>query len=115
VTKTSFASAFQDALDVACGIAEKKLNTTLSRDAIIKMYGAGQSGLILSPAEFVCRAYISDTEFYRLIDLMVVETIGTKPVVFARISGHPPGSLSSCWNGDKGPFKQLYAAIIAQK
>lgn len=82
---------------------------------MIKMYGAGKSGAIVSPGEFVSLAYISDTVFYRLIDLAVVETIGSSPVVFARISGHPPGSLSKCWNGDKGPFKQLVADTLIQR
>jgi len=115
MNKAAFALAFQDAVETACRSAEKSLGKTLSRDVIVRMYGAGTNGLDISPEEFIDRAYISDEIFYRLIDIMVVEIVGTQPVVFARISSHPPARLSECWNGDKGPFKQLTAEAIVQK
>ena len=114
MNKASFALAVQDAVETACRSAEKALGRTLSRDIIVRMYGAGTDGLDVSPEEFIDRAYISDEVLYRLIDVMVVEVVGTRPVVFARISSHPPGQLSECWNGDKGPFKQLAAEAIVQ-
>lgn len=114
MNKAAFALAFRDAVETACRAAEKSLAKTLSRDVIVRMYGAGTNGLDVSPGEFIDRAYISDGLFYRLIDVMVVEVVGTRPVVFARISSHPPAPLSECWNGDKGPFKQLTAEGIVQ-
>ncbi|TBD34339.1 hypothetical protein [Rhizobium ruizarguesonis] len=115
MNKTSFARIFQDAVEVACRSTEEALGRTLNRDVIVRMYGAGTNGLDVSSEEFIDRAYINDDVFYRLIDLMVVEVIGSRPVVFARISNHPPAQLSKCWNGEKGPFKQLTAEAIAQK
>lgn len=115
MNKTAFALALQDAVETACRSAEKSLGKTLSRDVIVRMYGAGTNDLDVSPEEFIDRAYISDGVFHRLIDVMVVEIIGTRPVVFARISSHPPAPLSECWNGEKGPFKQLNAEAIVQK
>jgi len=112
--KAAFALAFQDAVEIACRSAEKSLGRNLSRNVIVRMYGAGVNGLDISPQDFIDRAYISDRSFYRLIDVMVVEIVGTRPVVFSRISSHPPDQLSKCWNGDKGPFKQLTAEYISQ-
>jgi hypothetical protein len=114
MNKAAFAVAFQDAIEIARRSAEKSLGKTLSRDVIVRMYGAGTNGLDVSPEEFIDRASIGDEVFYRLIDVMVVEVVGTRPVVFARISSHPPAPLSECWNGDKGPFKQLKAEAIIQ-
>src|ERR1700761_5112538 len=101
MNKAAFALAFQDAVETACRSAEKSLGRTLGRDIIVRMYGAGTDGLDVSPEEFIDRAYISDDLFYRLIDVMVVEVVGTKPVVFARISSHPPARLSESWNAEK--------------
>jgi hypothetical protein len=115
MNKASFTLLFQDAVEVACGTAEKTLGTMLSRDVIVRMYGAGANGLEISTKDFIDRAYINDKVFYRLIDLMVVEVIGSRPVLFARISDHPPANLSMCWNGEKGPFKQLKAEHIVQR
>ena len=115
MNKESFASCFRESLETACSAAEKSLGKKLSRDVIIKMYGAGENGLEVSPAEFLERAYISEESFYRLIDLMVVEIVGSRPVLFAKISGHPPAPISMSWNGAKGPFKQLQAGAIVQR
>ena len=115
MNKASFALAFQDAIEIACRFAEESLGKPLSRDVTVRMYGASIGGLEVSPSEFIDRAYINDETFYRLIDIMVTEVVGTKPLVFARISDHKPGPLSSCWNGKQGPFKQLTANAITQR
>lgn len=112
--KVSFAKAFTEAVEVACRSAERLLGRPLSRDVVVRMYGAQVNGLTLSPEDFVHRVYINDDLFYRLIDLMVIEVVGLRPVVFARVSSHSPAPLSECWNGDNGPFKQLLPHTITQ-
>jgi hypothetical protein len=49
MNKAAFALAFQDAVETACRSAEKSLGKTLSRDVIVRMYGAGTDGLDVSP------------------------------------------------------------------
>ena len=112
--KASFFHLFKDAVELAVKAAEKSLGRKLSRDVIVRMYGAGTNGVDMSPRDFINRAYINETTFYRIIDLMVVETILDRPVLFARISGHPPGPLVQSWKGDQGPFRQLTAETIEQ-
>ena len=82
---------------------------------MVKMYGLGANGLNVTPEEFIERTYINEKLFYRLIDIMVIELYGNKPVIFARVSGHPPAPLSMSWNREKGPFKKLIGETIAQK
>lgn len=115
MNKITFIRAFEDAVEIACQFAEKSLNRKLSREVIIKMYGVGTNGLEVSPAEFLDKFYINENLFHRLIDVMVVEVRGETPILFARISGHPPDQLSKCWNGEQGPFKQLEAVEILQQ
>ncbi len=110
--KASYAMAFRDAVETACQIAENALGESLTRDCVVRMYGAGISGRDVSPEEFIDRAYMTDEIFRPLIDICVVEVVGARPVVRAYICGFPPGPLSHCWNGDKGPFKQIYAVEI---
>jgi hypothetical protein len=82
---------------------------------LIKAYGVGFSGDIVSSDDFLSRVYINDQLFYLLIDVAVLEIRQGRPVVFARVSGHPPGPLGSCWNGIGGPFKQLEALEISER
>ena len=104
-----------EAIETACKFAEKSLGRKLGRDVVVRMYGDGLGGVDVSPNEFVGRAFISEEVFYRLIDVSVVEVVGTQPVVFARISDHEPASLSKSWGGERGPFKQLYAQRIEDR
>jgi hypothetical protein len=110
--KAAFAALFHEAVETACLIAEEALGRTLNRDVIIKAYVPGLDGREVEPQAFLDAAYISDEIFYRLIDLSVIKVVGSTPVLFARVSGHTPGSLSRCWNGENGPFKQLGAGTI---
>jgi hypothetical protein len=115
MNKQSFTLAFQDAVDVACRNAEKIVGKKLSRDVVVRLYGAGAQGLEMGAQEFIDRAYISDRLFYRLIDVMVMEVAGAVPIVFARISDHAPAEIARSWNGKNGPFKQLLPKSIVQK
>jgi len=91
MTKGLFYRAFLDAVETACKVAETLLGRKLDRDIIVRMYGAGVGGIDVSPEVFVDRAYLNKDAFYRLIDIAVVEVVGTRPVVFAWIRVHPPG------------------------
>ena len=62
MNKAAFALAFQDAVESACRSAEKSLGKTLSRDVIVRMYGAGTNGLDISPEEFIDRAYTKSSK-----------------------------------------------------
>lgn len=115
MNRQEFALAFYEAMERACQAAETSLGGPLSRDVIVRMYGANSDGIEVSPQEFIERTYISGTRFYRLIDVMVTEVVGSRPVLFARISSHLLGPLSATWNGENGPFKLLTPEAIVQR
>ena len=58
--------------------------------------------------------FLSETEFYRIIDLAVVDISPTTTWVWARESGHRPVAFEATWNQPpgSGPFKQLIAEEI---
>ena len=115
MNEMEFTNAFREVVEKSIHDVEIHLGKALSRDVVIKMYGLDMDGVNMSPEEFIDIVYINDESGYRLIDIMVVELIGTRPVIFARVSGHTPAPYSMSWNGEKGPFKQLIAENLVQK
>ena len=113
--KAAFTQAFRATVDVSLVDAEKKLGKILDHNVIVRMFGAGVNGEDISAEEFIDRVYIDNQTFYRLIDVFVVEVRQGKPVIFARVSDHPPGDIANCWNGVDGPFKGLQPDVIVQK
>ena len=115
MTREEFAEMARNAVETACNNAETKQGITLGREVIFKLYGTGVGGKNVGFDELVSRIFISEDVFYRLIDLFAIEIVDQRPVIFTRVSDHPPGPLSECWNGLDGPFKQLLAYEILRR
>ena len=91
MNRRDFELLFRRKLDEAVQLAESKLGRSLSREL-----------------------FVSETEFYRIIDLAVVEVSATRTWVCVRESGHRPAAFDATWNQPpgSGPFKQLISDQI---
>jgi len=114
VTKEEFIQIARLSIRETIALAEKTEGKSIKGKPIVKFFCPDSNGNIISEEEFMSRIFIDDAHFYRIIDLAVTELYGDRPVIFARISGHPPGSLKDTWNGLRGPFKTLAADKIRQ-
>ena len=115
MNEMEFTNAFREVIEKSINDVEIHLGKALSRDVVIKVYGLDMDGVNMSPEKFIEIVYINGESSYRVIDIMVVELRGNRPVIFARVSGHAPAPYSMSWNGEKGPFKQLIAENVVQK
>jgi hypothetical protein len=67
----------------------------------------------MSVDEALKEIYLGDDKFYRVVDVAIQKILPDKTIVFARVSGHPPGSFSETWDPARlGPFKQILAQAI---
>ena len=108
VQKDEFEQLFRQSLEVATTHAEYKLGHPIARHYEILLYGAGHSGDLLSIEAALDALYLSDCQFFAIIDVSVVMICEYRTTVFVRASGHMPVPFQQTWNpDDKGPFKQL--------
>jgi len=114
MSRREFELLFRRKLDEATDLAESKLGRSLARNVGILRQSPKSDGRRISVEEAVSELFLSETEFYRIIDLAVVEVSPTTTWVWARESGHQPAAFEATWNQPpgSGPFKQLIAEQI---
>lgn len=109
MNKEEFKKLFVRSLEIAAHNAEEFLGFKVSRNFKILLYGAGHSGLIITPNKALDVLYLGQDKFFRIVDLSVTEASKNYTTVFLRVSSHEPSNFDSTWNDPKGsgPFKQL--------
>ena len=112
--KDDFKKIFEEALEEAARFADSVLEQKVPRAFQIKLYGAGVSGDLLPPDIACDKIYLNSEEFYRIIDVSLVEVGSQTSTIFVRVSGHKPSKFEETWNTPKGkgPFKQLASIPI---
>lgn len=111
-----FRILFVEKLNEAARIAEASLGSPISRNFIILRDSPKSDGRRISVDQAASELFVTNEKFFRIIDLAVVEVSPTTTTVWARESGHAPGSFDNTWNQPpgSGPFKQLISADIRQ-
>jgi len=111
--KESFMRLFVKNVDAAIMRAEEILNRKLTRNMVFELHGVGHSGVRLLLDEVLSRIYISDTEFYRIIDILVKTVTVGEEVIFVRVSEYKPEVFEKTWNtpDGNGPFRVLEPVI----
>lgn len=114
MSRKDFELLFRAKLDEARSIAESNLGQPLPKNIGILRGSPGPDGRRISVEAAAAELFLSDTEFYRIIDLAVVEVSPDTAWVWARESGHQPAPFEATWNQPpgSGPFKQLIANHI---
>ena len=112
--KKNFGILFFNSLDTAANLAEDRLGNKVAHSFEIELHGAGHSGVILSPEHALDALYINENQFYRIIDISVIEINPTSTRVFVRVSAHTPSAFEETWNqpAGSGPFKQIQVEKI---
>ena len=114
MSRRDFDLLFRRKLREAADLAEAKLGRSIPRNFGILRGSSGPDGRRVSIEQAVSELFLSETEFYRVIDLAVVEVSATTTWVWARESGHHPAAFEVSWNQQpgSGPFKHLISDTI---
>jgi len=114
MSRREFELLFRRKLDEARELAEAKLGRPLPRNLGVLRGSPKSDGRRISVEEAMSELFLSETEFYRIIDVAVVEVSATTTWVWARESGHRPAAFEATWNQPpgSGPFKQLITEQI---
>src|SRR5712692_10401882 len=109
MTRREFDLLFRRKLGEAADLAQAKLGRPVPCNFGIFRGTPGPNGRRVSLEEALSELFLSETAFYRIIDLAVVEVSPTMTWVWARESGHPPSAFEASWNQPpgSGPFKQV--------
>jgi hypothetical protein len=115
MTKEQFATLFQEALSEATTEIEAQTQRTLPRHFLIELhaFGYGRNDR-LSLTQTLDLLYINEEQFYRVIDIALIEVRSDATIFFVRVSGDHPSSWTETWNADsgKGSFKKMFAQTI---
>lgn len=107
--KENFKLLFMKNIGAAITRSEEVIGRKISQNMIYELHGAGSAGVRLGFDDIIDRIYISDTEFYRIIDILAEPIGNDETVVFVGVSGHKPAPFELTWNTPQGngPFKVL--------
>ena len=112
--RDEYRTLFESALEVAAVNADEKLGFNAPRNFKVVFYGRGHSGTVMDPLTALDLLYLGDDEFFRIVDVSVIEVDENATKVFVRVSQHEPAGFLQTWNDPpgSGPFKQLIAEKI---
>lgn len=115
LTKEQFSGLFTKALTEAQANAEKQIESPLSSNWAIKLYGVGSPGDELSVEAGVEKLYVAEDRFLKVIDVGVWGAGDCLTVFFVRASDHEHVSLKDTWGGAvTGPFKVIEPLTVKQ-
>ena len=114
--RQNFRELFLAKLGRAAELAEARLGHPVPRQFGILRGTPEEDGRRVSLDDALAELWLSETRFYRIIDLAVVELSPSTTWVWARESGHPPSAFDETWNDPRGsgPFKILEWPTIRQ-
>jgi hypothetical protein len=114
MNRREFEELFRQKLNEAAKLAETSLNKNFSREFGILRNSPRADGRRISVEEAVTELYISESRFFLIIDIAVVEVSPAITWFWTQESGHPPSSFDQTWNQPQGsgPFKIMFADNI---
>ncbi|HEX4243232.1 MAG TPA: hypothetical protein VHZ53_17610 [Steroidobacteraceae bacterium] len=116
MTKAEFGEIFRRALNVAAQNADEKLSNPVPRSFLIRLHSFGYDDQLISVDEAAGKLYVGSDRFYRIIDVAIEEVRPNQSIVFVRVSGHPPDTLSATFDpSGSGPFKQIIMYNIVDR
>lgn len=109
-----FRELFYQELETAVQNAEKELGRSIPRNFEVELHGPGYPVKILVPEQAFGAIWLSNKEFFAIIDVSVIRVDKQHPVIFVRVSGHKPVPFEQTFNypSGSGPFKQMIANPI---
>ena len=107
--KDDFKNLFKTSVEIAIVNAEAKLGIRLSRNIKILISGWEPLSPTLTLDEAFEEIFISESSFFRIIDLGVIRFSNNSVSVAVRHSDHKPSEFEDTWNQPfgSGPFKQI--------
>jgi hypothetical protein len=107
MTRAEFQALLLRKLEEAAQQADVRHGRKIPRDFGIVLGAPNTTGRHVSITDALAELYISESSFYRCIDLALTEVASGKAWFWAQKSGHEPGPFESTWNAPpgSGPFK----------
>jgi hypothetical protein len=112
--KAAFTDLFINNVQKAREKAEAVLHCQLPKDLEVLVYAPGSSVVAVKFDDVVDQIYISETAFYKIIDVSVVrEKESQQYRLFVRVSGHDPVPFEKTLNVPEGngPFNVMTPAV----
>lgn len=109
MTKNDFKALFLKCVNEAKHQAEKAHQQKLSENHLFRVNGGGVSDQLIPLEETLDILYLSDKQFYRVINVGCKYVAEEKTEVFVGISGHTPSTYDHTINAQSGlgPFKVI--------
>ncbi len=102
---TEFTNLFDAALKLSLESAEKAQGCRMDTPTAFEVHAPNSSEELVGKQEAIKLIYIGENEFFKIIDISVIERDG-QFVGFVRVSGHRPVSVEETYDpSDLGPFK----------
>lgn len=119
MTRDEFGKLFERVIENAAKNAELIFKIHVPRTFHIEIIGARRPRRILPPDKVVDDLFISESQFWQVINVGVTEVNTTYQftIISLSVSGHEPGPFENTWNTPpgNGPFKQVvYELKISQ-
>jgi hypothetical protein len=114
MNRESFKALFRKNVDVALHCAALEIPNVKLAGPVIELHGCGVSGQRPSFDEAADRLFIDDKRFFQIIDVGLKPIESKTPILFVRVSAHPPSDSEHTWNTPRGngPFKVIEAKKI---
>lgn len=115
--RREFQTLFLNNVRASLTEARKRVAFADCHDFEIELHGGGFDGRVTRLDDAIDVMYLGPSLFYRIIDIGVKALVDGMPLVFVRISGHPPGRFEQTWNtpNGNGPFKLIEAIAISER
>lgn len=101
----TFSGQFHEAVRRA--LEQAQMSAALG-EPIVEFHGRGGPNRRISLAETLDLLWLSEDQYYRIIDIGAYLVEGDPPVMFVRAAGFEPGSYEDTWDpSGLGPFKVI--------
>lgn len=108
MTKEEFSLLFDEAMRRATFAFSRVYGKRVANPDTFEAHTPGLTGRIVSANEALNAIFLSEGQFYKIIDVAVISRGDAPPRGFVRVSGHPPCPYEKTLNPrDLGPFKIL--------
>lgn len=111
MTLEEFSNLFDKCVEELLAREQVDLEATGAK-VVFKLVAFGLDGLEIGRDAVCSKLYLGGCQFYRIIDLLVLESTADCIRIFVRPSGHPPAEWKNTIHADSwlGPFKLLERA-----
>jgi hypothetical protein len=108
MTREEFSVLFEKALSRATSASSQVSGRVVPSPEAFEVHAPNFAGRVLSAHEALDAVFLSETLFYKVIDVGIIIKGDLQPIGFIRVSGHAPGPYGETINPqDLGPFNVL--------